>query len=140
MARLGNDNWQVVTGSGCALTGRQRLASSAHALRNSGAERDLIYGAVPGTDVRDGLGGGEAADVAEELGGGLETFLSQPESQVVNLLFSKDKFLGVEGNAPQAALVKEGAGGLEVGLNVITPEQTVINTFHMVLKITDYFI
>ena len=43
-------------------------------------------------------------NVVEELRGGLETLLGKPEPQVVNLLFSEDKFLGVEHDAPQATL------------------------------------
>ena len=64
-----------------------------------------IWLMAPYHDISEIFGGWEAVNVVEELGGGLEIFLGQPEPQVVNVLFSKDKFLGAEYDALQTALV-----------------------------------
>ena len=64
-----------------------------------------MYGPLPGPHVSDGPGEGQAADVVEELGGGLQALLGQHEPQVVDLLLCELELLGVEHDAPQAALL-----------------------------------
>ena len=93
-----------------------------HGWGNGKGVTDLCYGAKEAADIGDVGRGGEGEDVLDEPVHGLDTLLSQFESQKVDSLGGELEFVGVEDDSLPATGVQEVTAAKELVLNCLIPE------------------